>query len=142
MAKKKILIAEDSELQRDILKYVLDSNPEWEVLTAADGVETLEVVKKRSPDLLILDVMMPKMNGFEVCYRLKMDPNFKHIPVLILTSTSEGSSKSDEHWRRRSRADDFITKPFQSKDIMERVNQLFDRTGEPGEAGGAGRYQL
>ena len=125
--KRKILIAEDSDFQRSILKAIVESEPTFRVLEARDGEEAWKIIEKQRPDLVVLDVMMPKMNGLDVCLRMKNDTRYMGIPVMIVTASSKDTGKSDEYWRDRSRADDFITKPFKSVDIIRRINKLIEQ---------------
>ena len=94
----------------------------------------VEALPKFHPDLVMLDVMMPKKNGLEICYELKNDPKTVHLPVLILTATTQTSQKTDDYWRVRSRADDFISKPFKSADLLARIEKLLsDQPDKPDE---------
>jgi len=125
--KRKILIAEDSDFQRGILKAIVESEPTFKVVEARDGEEAWKAIEKQKPDLVLLDVMMPKINGLDICFRMKNDTRFMGIPVMIVTASSKDTGKSDEYWRDRSRADDFITKPFKSVDIIRRINKLIEQ---------------
>lgn len=124
---RKILIAEDSDFQRGILKAIVESEPTFKVLEARDGEEAWKVIEKQKLDLVVLDVMMPKVNGLDICFRMKNDTRFMGIPVMIVTASSKDTGKSDDYWRDRSRADDFITKPFKSVDIIRRINKLIEQ---------------
>lgn len=131
--KKRILIAEDDENIRNIIQFMLQGKG-YEVLAVGDGKAAAESVDKFKPDLVMLDVMMPHKNGLEVCYEIKNNPKTVHLPVLILTATTQTSQKSDEYWRVRSRADDFITKPFKSADLLARIEKLLkDQPDKPDE---------
>lgn len=125
--KRKILIAEDSDFQRGILKAIVESEPAFKVVEARDGEEAWKIIEKQKLDLVLLDVMMPKINGLDICFRMKNDTRFMGIPVMIVTASSKDTGKSDEYWRDRSRADDFITKPFKSVDIIRRINKLIEQ---------------
>jgi len=124
--KRRILIAEDSDFQRSILKAIVESEPTFKVIEARDGEEAWKVIEKQKPDLALLDVMMPKVNGLDICFRMKGDTNYKNIPVMIVTASSQDTGKTDEYWRDRARADDFITKPFKSIDIIRRIKKLIE----------------
>jgi CheY-like chemotaxis protein len=121
--KQRVLVAEDDVHIRTILKFTLESGG-FEVTEVGDGRSALEQARKLKPDAILLDVMMPHKNGLEVCYELKNDPKMAHIPIMILTATTQASVKSDDHWRVRSRADDFVTKPFKSAEVVKRVREL------------------
>lgn len=138
--KKKILIAEDDPNIRTILQFTLEGAGH-EVTAVDNGTAALDQSRKTEPDLIMLDVMMPGKNGLEVCYELKNDPKMEHIPVLILTATTQTSTKSDDYWRVRSRADDFMSKPFKSADLIKRVEKLLtDQYREKGD--GQGRLRI
>lgn len=124
LKKRQILVAEDSDFQRSILKSLIQSEPSFRVLEARDGEQAWNIIRKKKPDLAVLDVMMPKENGVEICFRMKNDREFMHIPVMIVTASSKESGKTDEYWREKTRADDFITKPFKSADIVRRIKDL------------------
>ncbi len=138
-SKVRVLIAEDDENIRNILKFTLEGKG-YEVAAVGDGKAALEQARALKPDLVMLDVMMPHKNGLEVCYELKNDPKMEHIPVLILTALTQTSTKSDDYWKTRSRADDFITKPFRSADLMKRVETLLANARPEGE--GKGRLRI
>src|SRR2546428_9327957 len=91
------------------------------VETASDGFQCLEAVSRNPPDLVLLDVMMPGMDGFEVCRRLKGDRNYRHIPIVLLTSLQ---ATDDRVNGIEAGADDFISKPFNRHELMARVKSL------------------
>ena len=139
--KKRILIAEDDANIRNILKFMLEGKG-YEVLACEDGQLAKDSFPKFKPDLVMLDVMMPRKNGLEVCYEIKNDPKTLHTPVLILTATTQTSTKGDDYWRVRSRADDFITKPFNSADLLSRVGKLLDAQPEKPEEDASKRFRI
>src|SRR5204863_8755763 len=94
------------------------------VIECVDGREALDRARADHPDVVLLDVMMPGVTGFDVCQALKADPATRAIPIMILTSVTQGTGKSDEHWKALSGADDFMTKPFKAVDILERIGRL------------------
>lgn len=138
-SKLRILIAEDDVNIRNIIQFTLEGRG-YEVTAVGDGRSALEKVREIKPDLVLLDVMMPHKNGLEVCYEIKNDPKMEHIPVLILTALTQTSTKSDDYWKTRSRADDFITKPFRSADLVKRVETLLADARPEGE--GKGRLRI
>ena len=93
MPSKKILIADDSATVVDILKHILED--QFQIITAKDGIEAIEKVYQENPDLVILDILMPKMNGYQVCRLLKADPPTAELPVLILSIKDQ---KMDRYW--------------------------------------------
>jgi signal transduction histidine kinase len=110
-----VLVVDDEPLNRALCKRILD--PEYEVLEAADGLAALEAVKRAPPDLVLLDVMMPGMNGFETCLRIKRaSPDY--LPVVFLTSLNE---QGERNAGLRAGADDFLGKPFDRHELLLRV---------------------
>jgi len=120
-----VVIAEDSAAIRSILAFLLRGRG-FEVIECSDGDHALERIKLLHPDLAILDVMMPGLSGFDVCRAVKDSDETKSVPVLILTSVTQGTGKSDEHWKTLSGADDFLTKPFKAVDLLSRVDKLLE----------------
>ncbi|MEI7812039.1 MAG: response regulator transcription factor [Ignavibacteria bacterium] len=112
----KILLVDDEKDIVEFLKYNLEQEG-FEVITAYDGEEAIEKLIEK-PDLIILDVMMPKMNGYEVCLKIKQDNTFASIPVIFLTAKS---SEQDEIKGLNLGADDFISKPISPKKLIARV---------------------
>lgn len=115
-----ILIVDDVPANIKLLEAKLTSEY-YEVITAMDGFEALEKAKTHKPDLILLDVMMPKMDGFETCAKLKIDHELAHIPVVMVTALSD---KSDRLKGLESGADDFITKPINDMALFARVKSL------------------
>src|SRR5438067_1688217 len=118
---KTVLIAEDTVAIRSILAYLLRSRG-FDVVESGDGQDALEKALALRPDLILLDVLMPRKQGFEVCSYLKSNEETRHIPILILTSITRDSGKDDEHWRRLSNADEFVSKPFKAHDLLARID--------------------
>ena len=112
----------------DELDFVstLKSRLEFEgfvVITAADGKEALQRITDEKPDLILLDIMMPTMNGYQVCRELKTNPDTRPIPVLMLTAKSQ---ESDRFWGKEAGADDYVTKPFDMEDLIEKIGGLLE----------------
>jgi diguanylate cyclase (GGDEF)-like protein len=118
--KNKILVVDDVPVNVQLLTTYLTSVG-YEVVTARDGQEALEQVAVTLPDLILLDVMMPKLNGFEVCERLKSDPMTRVIPVIMVTALNEIEDKIKA---TESGADDFVSKPFNKLELLTRVKSL------------------
>jgi two-component system alkaline phosphatase synthesis response regulator PhoP len=120
---KKILIADDEPDILEIIQYNLVKEG-YEVVTARDGDEALSKAKLSKPDLIILDIMMPKKNGVEVCELLRMQPAFKETLIIFLTALNDETS----HIKGlETGADDYVTKPISPKVLISRVNALFRR---------------
>lgn len=119
----KVLVVDDEEPILELLKYNLEKAG-YEVETAADGLRALEVTKKFSPDLVLLDVMMPVMDGIETCRRIREIPDFEKTFVIFLTARSEEYSEVAAF---DVGADDYITKPIKPRALVSRINAYFRR---------------
>lgn len=119
----KILVVDDEEHIVMILRDSLEFSG-FQVVTAFNGVEALERVEKDHPDLVVLDIGMPKMDGWEVCRRLKGDKSTEHIPVIILTAYAQ---TSDQRKGAQLGADRFITKPCDLTYLVEEINSLLSK---------------
>ncbi|MGE4356954.1 MAG: response regulator [Candidatus Omnitrophota bacterium] len=124
MAKKRILIVDDEPDIRDVLRIVLEAEG-YEVSEAGDGEEALDKVSKRPPDLIIMDFMMPKLNGPEACRAIKKDILLRHIPIIMLTGRGETSDKIKGI---DAGADDYIVKPFEPTELVARLKMVMRRT--------------
>ena len=120
---KKILIADDEPDILEIVQYNLQGEG-YEVVTAKNGNEAIELAKRFNPDLIILDIMMPGKNGIEVCNTLRMQPAFNDTLIIFLTALSD---EVTEVKGLETGADDFITKPVSPKVLISKVNALFRR---------------
>ena len=116
-AKPRILIADDNPQGVELLEAYLVGG-EYELETAADGEETLRKVKEFRPDLILLDVMMPRLSGFEVCKRLKANPETAGIMVLMVTALDQ---PSDIDRANEAGTDDFLTKPINKQELLIRI---------------------
>ncbi len=117
---KTILIVEDEVNLVELLKFRLESKG-YNVETAFDGEDGLDKIGKVRPDLIILDIMMPKIDGYEVCRRLKADQKTKDIPIIILTARTQNK---DMDQAQAVGADSFITKPFEPTDLLKEIEKL------------------
>jgi putative two-component system response regulator len=111
-----VLVVDDTEANVDILVEALGS--EYEVSVAMDGESALETVKTELPDIILLDIMMPGIDGYEVCQRLKSDTKTAHIPIMFLTAMTEVENKTKGF---ELGAVDYITKPFEVSEVKARV---------------------
>lgn len=115
-----VLVVEDSVTQREMITDLLRGSG-LDVTVASDGMEALEQIQGRCPDLVVLDIVMPKMNGYEVCRRLKADPKTQDVPVVMCSSKGE---EFDRYWGMKQGADAYIAKPFQPNELVGTVKQL------------------
>lgn len=114
-----VLIDDDPDL-RQLIKVTLEFTAGWEVATAGNGAEGIELVRKLNPDAVVADVMMPVMDGYEVCHRLKQDPRSATIPVVLLTARKE----LDDALIESSGAAGVLFKPFEPDELAARIRQL------------------
>ena len=120
MAKGKILVVDDEIYIVHILDFSLGMEG-YEVLTALDGEQALEKARAEHPDLIVLDIMMPKLDGYETCKMLKADDRTKYIPVILLSAKGRNV---DQKIGFEVGADDYITKPFSPRKLVERINAI------------------
>lgn len=120
---KKILIAEDNAEMRKVLAIRLEING-FKVVAAENGEEALEKAKGEKPDLLILDLMLPKVDGFEVCRKLKFDDKFKNTPIIILSALDQ---QVDKEKAMQSGADEYLVKPFNLDLLLKKINSLITK---------------
>ncbi len=122
---KRILVVEDEPELVKALEVRLKTQ-DYDVITAFDGEEGLRKAREESPDLIILDIMLPKMDGFKVSRLLKFDERYKHIPVIMLTAKSE---REDKSLGEETGADEYITKPFEWEHLSEMVKKHLEEEG-------------
>ncbi|HEU5311274.1 MAG TPA: response regulator, partial [Candidatus Eisenbacteria bacterium] len=120
MSKGKVLVVDDEIYIVHILDFSLGMEG-YEVITALDGEQALERMKSERPDLVVLDIMMPKLDGYEVCKAIKSNPSTKQTPVILLSAKGRNV---DQKLGFDVGADDYITKPFSPRKLVERINQL------------------
>ena len=118
--KHKILIVEDNQENMDLLVYFLRPQG-YEIVGVNDGLSAVHKVEEDPPDIILLDIMLPKMDGYEVCGKLKNDPETKFIPIIMLTALKE---LKDKVRALEVGADDFISKPFENVELLARVKSL------------------
>ncbi|MDY6939751.1 MAG: response regulator [Cyanobacteriota bacterium] len=116
----KVLVIEDSVTQREMIANLLRGSG-LTVIEASDGVEALEQIQKSLPDLVVLDIVMPRMNGYEVCRRIKADPKTQNVPVVMCSSKGE---EFDRYWGMKQGADAYVAKPFQPTELVGTVKQM------------------
>jgi len=120
MAKGKILVVDDEIYIVHILDFSLGMEG-YEVVTALDGEQAVEKARTEKPDLIVLDIMMPKLDGYETCKILKGDPATRGIPVILLSAKGRNV---DQKIGFEVGADDYITKPFSPRKLVERINAI------------------
>lgn len=121
----KIVIVEDTKNVREIISFML-RNRGHEVLEAKTGTEGYDIIKKNKPDIIILDIMLPGMDGFEICSSVKGDSVLKNCKVVILSAVSAGSNVNPEELRKKVNADMFLVKPFKAKELLDAIDHLLD----------------
>ena len=126
MSKQTILVVDDEPKLVAVLRAYLEGDG-YQVVTAGDGREALDQFRRARPDLLILDIMMPELDGLEVCRRIRQESN---VPIIMLTARVE---EVDELLGLRLGADDYVTKPFSPRAILARVQAVLRRTGTGGQ---------
>ena len=122
MDKKKILIVEDEKDMVYAVKLQLEAAG-YEVIVANDGQEGLKKARAEKPNLVILDLMLPRMDGYQVCRMLKFDKTMNAIPIIMLTALGR---REDKTWGKRVKADAYITKPFDAKDLLDEIKILLN----------------
>lgn len=126
MDKKRILIVDDEEDILSVLKFRLEAN-NYEVLSASDGQEGFDKARAEKPDLMILDIMLPKLDGYKVCRMLKLDETCRAIPIIMVTAKAQQKS---EGFGGEIGADAYISKPFESEVLLEKIRELLKKTQE------------
>lgn len=117
---KKILLVDDEDNIVTILEARLMANG-YDVVTASDGQEGLAKARSEKPDLIILDIMLPKLDGYKVCRMLKFDDQYKHIPIILFSARTQDS---DMETGKQQGADAYITKPFQPAALLNKIKEL------------------
>lgn len=135
---RRIVIIEDEADIREPLGYSLQ-NSGYEVFTASDGVEGLDVVRRRRPHLVVLDLMIPGYDGFEVCRRMKSDGVCRSIPIVMLTAKDD---QTDIVLGLGLGADDYVTKPFSTKQLLARISAVLKRGNLHDEIEGGKRLEV
>lgn len=118
------MIADDEESIRRVIATTLGEDQRYRVVVARDGEEALETARREKPALILLDVRMPKMNGYEVCRRLKSDPDTRHISVVMVTALG---TDSDRQQAVEAGADDYFVKPFSPTDLLGKVEEVLSQ---------------
>ena len=120
MAKKRILVVDDEKDLVETVTFRLEASG-YEVIAAGDGQEGLDKARKEAPDLIILDLMLPKMDGYKVCRMLKFDEKYKEIPIIMFTARAQ---ETDKKIGEDVGVDAYITKPFEPQQLLEKIAEL------------------
>jgi len=121
MAGKKILVVDDEKDMVKTASFRLEKSG-YKVISAYDGIEGFEKAKKENPDLIILDIMLPKMDGYRVCTLLKRDKRYNKIPIVMFSARAKDADK--KIWQEEIGADAYIEKPFEYKTMLGKVKEL------------------
>ena len=130
MSQATVLVIDDEKDLLELVRYNLEKE-HLDVITASDGQSGLEIGLKHKPDLVLLDLMMPGMNGMEVCKQLRADARTSRVPIIMLTAKA---AETDKIVGLEMGADDYITKPFSVRELIARVRALLRRSGPGAEA--------
>jgi len=122
-AEKKILVVDDEPDVASLLNLMLKTQG-YNVITAGDGQEALEKARTENPDLILLDVMLPRLDGYKVARMLKFDENFSHIPIIMLTAKIQDK---DKQTGLEMGANDYVTKPFDTAALLAKVKEMLDK---------------
>ena len=120
-AQHTVLLVDDNAQNLELLEVYMEDVPEVRVVTAMNGLEALQKVEEESPALILLDIMMPKMSGFEVCKRIKSDPNTRDILVVMVTALNE---TGDVERAAECGTDDFLSKPIDRRALVDLVRNM------------------
>ena len=123
MAKKRLLLVDDEADLVDMIKFRLEANG-YEVLVANDGAQALETARKERPDLIILDLMLPKMDGYKVCGLLKKDARYAGMPIILFSAKAQ---EDDKKLGQELGADAYISKPFEPEVLLAKIKELTER---------------
>lgn len=116
----KVMVVEDSLVQRKAIASFLKSGGAM-AIEAQDGTEAIALLETQQPDLILLDAIMPRMNGYEVCRRIKSNPKTQHIPIIMCTGQD---STSDRYWAMKQGADAYLVKPFRAAELISLLKQF------------------
>lgn len=120
MSNIKIMVVDDSPTELKLMSEPFEAGG-FDLITAVDGEEALQKAESEKPDLIVLDVIMPKLNGYKVCRQIKTSDTTKGIKVILLTSKNQ---ESDKFWGQKQGADAYMTKPFSGEELLATANGL------------------
>ena len=134
---KRIVIADDAPEVVEMVEMVLERRG-FEVISFYNGAKAWEALPDLKPDLILLDIIMPGMNGLELCGLIKSDEDLKDTPVILITSATQGSEVADGIWKIGTESDDFLSKPFNPHELAARIDYLLFQTPLPDDLKGGG----
>ena len=114
-----VLVVDDSPTAQRLIRLAVEAGG-YRVLTASDGDEAIEVAMRERPDLILLDIILPKKNGFQVCRQLKTSPETKDIKIILVSSKSQDT---DRFWGLKQGADEYLAKPFEAEELLASVTK-------------------
>lgn len=123
---KTVLVVDDEEDIRKLLRLILEKDG-FVVETAEDGQQARDQIDRRCPDLILLDLKMPRISGYQLFAELKSDEKAKNVPIIVITALTQGSDQGDEEWARRMGADGFLTKPFDLDELSRHVEEMVSK---------------
>lgn len=126
MSQDKVLIVDDEEHIRELIKYNLEKE-DYKIFCAENGIEALEIAKEKKPTLILLDVMLPQMDGYDVCKEIRKDNSISSTPIIMITAKGE---ELDTVLGLELGADDYITKPFSIRELIARIKAILRRTSK------------
>jgi DNA-binding response OmpR family regulator len=118
-----VLVVEEGKSMREALAFAL-RNARYRVIEAFDGAEAWARIVEDRPDAVLMEALLPHKTGFEVCSELKSNPDTRSIPVILMSSVTRGTGRPDDYWRKKTNADDFLTRPFDLGVLLERLDRL------------------
>ena len=121
--RKTVLVVDDDPAMRKFMVKALLTGP-YRVMAVDNGADAEDWILNRSPDLVIMDIMLPYKSGADICIEMKSDARKRHVPILLITSLADDTRLSGDQWRDLTRADAFLPKPFAISDLMSRVEAL------------------
>ena len=127
--KKQILCIEDDEEMIDLIRLIL-TRRDFDVLGASSGASGLEIIRNEKPDLVLLDLMMPEMDGWEVYQQIKSDETTKYIPVIVVTAKAQSIDRV--LGLHIAKVDDYISKPFSPEELLDSIESVLDRKTKTG----------
>jgi CheY-like chemotaxis protein len=120
MDRKKVLLVDDSSTTLMLERLILSHSP-YDIITAKDGVEAVEKSRSERPDLIVMDLMMPRMGGFEACQQIRTTEATKHVPIIIVTTRGEQQNREQGF---ASGCSDFVTKPLNSVELLSKLRNF------------------